>query len=72
MDHQETSSARLPASTNGVRAIDWSEVFRLRSDLSPPGYEEAVVRSKEKLEARKLEPRPKPKAKPSPRSKKKK
>ena len=37
-----------------MREIDWTEIFKRRPDLKPPGYEEAVsqVRERPKRERR--------------------
>jgi len=32
--------------------LDWSEIFRQRPDLAPPGYEEAIEAAREATEQR--------------------
>ena len=32
--------------------LDWSEIFRQRPDLAPPGYEEAIEAAREATERR--------------------
>lgn len=38
VDHEEASEQGL--AKPAVRGIDWTEVFRQRPELSPPGYTE--------------------------------
>jgi len=52
---QETSGQVLSTNTNRpVTGIDWTAVFAVHPELSPPGYEEAVEATLKSVEQRKL------------------
>lgn len=55
VDHQEASEPRVSASASRIpgRRLNWTEIFRNRPDLSPPGYEQAMLAASEKTRLKK-------------------
>lgn len=55
VDHQEASEPRVSASASRIpgRRLNWTEIFRNRPDLSPPGYEQAMDTANEKTRLKK-------------------
>lgn len=51
VDNQEASRSGVPAPA--AKRLNWTEVFLARPDLSPPGYEQAMLAANEKTRIKK-------------------
>ena len=55
VDHQKAGESRISANAGrgSGRHLNWVEIFRNRPDLSPPGYEQAMLAANEKTRLKK-------------------